>query len=380
VAALARALYSRRGLEDHGMSEHTQKRLLSWLAMATAVWLCACSRPEKQPTPVPAAAAVEAPAAPRELLYVSAEQAGEVIVVDPATAEVVQRIGVGKRPRGLMASPDGKLLYVTKTGSPRAGPGVDESKLPPADRTADGIGVIELASGKLVRTLPGGQDPESVAVSPDGKALYIANEETAELSTLDLAKGAITQSIKVGQQPEGVSAHPDGKRVYVTCEEDNKVVAVDLSTSEIIAHIPVGKRPRALAWTADGLFGFVTNELDASVSVIDTRTQKVATVIPLSNAEQRPMGIVRSSDGKKFYVSTGRGGAIAELDAAEPKLVRTIEKVGARPWGIASSPDGQRLYTANGPSNDITVLDLASGATKHIELGGSPWGVVSVLR
>jgi len=317
---------------------------------------------------------------------VSAEQSGEVVVVDPEAAQVVQRIAVGKRPRGLTPSPDGKLLYVAKSGSPRAGPGVDESKLPPPDRAADGVGVIELASGNLVRTLPGGQDPESVAISGDGKALFIANEETAELSKLDIAGGAISARVKVGEQPEGVSVHPDGKLVYVTCEEDNEVVAVDALQNSVLARVAVGKRPRAIAWSRDGLLAFVTNELDASVSVVDTRRHQLLQQIVLpppsaANAqEHRPMGIVRSSDGARLFVSTGRGGAIAEISAEDRKLTRVIESVGARPWGIALSADGKRLYSANGPSNDLTIIELASGAQKRVTIGGSPWGVVSVTR
>src|SRR5437773_10121541 len=80
--------------------------------------------------------ALAAPAPER--LYVSAEDSGEIVVVDPATAAVTGRIPVGKRPRGIKLAPDGKRLYVALSGSPRGGPGVDESKLPAADRAADG--------------------------------------------------------------------------------------------------------------------------------------------------------------------------------------------------------------------------------------------------
>lgn len=362
-------------------------------AVALALLACsACNRADRPQSAQPAPTTAPAPEKPdkgapaRERLYVSAEQSAEVIVVDPLSAQVVQRISVGKRPRGMMASPDGKLLYVAQSGSPRAGPGVDESKLPAPDRAADGIGVVDLASAKLIRTLPGGQDPESLALSQDGQALFIANEETAELSKLDLARAAITQRVKVGQQPEGVSVHPDGSVVYVTCEQDNEVVAVETKTGNVLAHIPVGKRPRAIAWTQDGAFAFVTNELDASVSVIDARAHKPVQQIALAQpgaatpSEHRPMGIILSPDGKTFFVSTGRGGAVAEIDARNKTLSRVIEKVGARPWGIAQSHDGKRLYTANGPSNDITLIDLTTGEQKHIPVGGSPWGILSLTN
>jgi PQQ-dependent catabolism-associated beta-propeller protein len=317
-----------------------------------------------------------------ERLYVSAEQDGVVIVVDPIRAAVVSRIPVGKRPRGLKLSHDGKLLFVAKSGSPRGGPNVDESKLPPADRTADGIGVVDVASGRLVTTLPGGQDPESFDLSPDGKLLYVSNEETAELSVLDVEAGKVLHSVPVGKQPEGVTVRPDGKVVYVTSEEDDLVVAVDTQTLKEIARIPTGKRPRSIAFAKDlaSTTAFVTNELGASVAVFDTKTHQVQKQIPVvveGGPEQRPMGAVFSADGKKLFVSTGRGGAVAVIDVGRREIIRMLPAVGARPWGIAVSRDGKRLYTANGPSEDISIIDLASGQTKRVKVGGLPWGVVA---
>lgn len=352
----------------------------------------ACDRPSARTAPETAATApslgADSPAkaatdSPAEYLYVSAEQSGEVVVVDPIAAKVRTRIPVGKRPRGLALSSDKKLLYVATSGSPRAGPGVDEAKLPAADRTADGIAVVDVARAQLLRTLPGGQDPESFALTRDGSALYIANEETAELSRLDLDKGEVTQRTKVSEQPEGVAVAPDGSVVYVTCEQDNEVVAVDTTSAKAIAHIPVGKRPRAIAFNQDASLAFVTNELDASISVIDT--QKLAVVASISLAQPgldtpRPMGIIRAANGKRMFVSTGRGGGIAEIDVPSRTLTRHFHKVGARPWGIAQSPDGKRLYTANGPSGDITILELESGKQSHVAIGGSPWGVVAASR
>ena len=136
-------------------------------------------------------------------------------------------------------------LYVALSGSPAGGPGVDESKLPPADRAADGIGVVDLASHKLVRTLPSGQDPESFDLSRDGKTLYVSNEETAEMSVLDLRTGKVTRRVAVGKEPEGVTVRPDGKVVYVTSEAGERGRRRrDQRRSSVLAQIP---RARARA-------------------------------------------------------------------------------------------------------------------------------------
>ena len=57
------------------------------------------------------------------------------------------------------------------------------------------------------------------------------------------------------------------------------------------------------------------------------------------------MGGVLSPDGQQVFISLGRAGAVAVIDVAGRKVVRTIEGVGARPWGVALNADGTKLYT-----------------------------------
>jgi YVTN family beta-propeller protein len=321
---------------------------------------------------------------PAHLVAVSDEDGGDVVVVDTDASKVVARIAVGKRPRGMKLSPDHKLLYVALSGSPKAGPGVDESKLPPADRSADGVGVVDLAERKLLRTYPSGEDPESFDLSPDGKTLYVSNEESAELTVLDLASGTIQAKVAVGREPEGVTVSPDGKVVYVSSERDNEVTVIDRATLLVIAHVPTSARPRSIVFSKDSATAFVTNELGGAVTVVDRVLSSPAGTIriepaPGKPATARPMGQVLSPDGKQVFVSCGRDGSVAVLDVASRKLARIIDAVGGRPWGIGVSGDGTRLYTANGQSKDVSVVDAASGQVlKRIEIGGSPWGLVTL--
>src|SRR3954470_7166658 len=119
---------------------------------------------------------------------VSNERSGEVTIINGSDQKVVATIPAGKRPRGIHPSPDGKYLYVALSGSPIHGPPKLDAKGNPifpdenpeeGDRTADGIGVIDVKARKLLRKLPAGSDPEQFAVSKDGKRLYVANEDVA---------------------------------------------------------------------------------------------------------------------------------------------------------------------------------------------------------
>src|SRR5467141_1237469 len=155
---------------------------------------------------------------PDYFVYVSNERSGDVSVIDGTTDAVVATFRVGKRPRGIHAAPDGKRLFVTLTGSPRMAPGVDENRAP-ADKTADGLGVIDPVARKLIDRWHVGSDPEQFAVSKDGKFAFIANEDDASASIVDLSSGQSRGKVKVSEEPEGVGVNPQNGEVYITCEE-----------------------------------------------------------------------------------------------------------------------------------------------------------------
>src|SRR5450755_1102249 len=135
-----------------------------------------------------------APGGPAYKVYISNEGSGDLTVIDPEKGVATATVAIGKRARGLHASADGKLIYIALSGSPFAPPGVDESTLPPPDKTADGIGVYDIAENKMLRKVPGGSDPEQFAVGKDG-LLYVSNEDTAGLSFVDPVKGTVLATV-----------------------------------------------------------------------------------------------------------------------------------------------------------------------------------------
>jgi YVTN family beta-propeller protein len=239
-------------------------------------------------------------------VYVSNELAGSLTVIDGPSRKIVATIPVGKRPRAIAASPDGQYLYVTLSGSPIAGPGVDEKTLPEPDRSADGLAVVDMRQNRLVRVLKGVVNPEQVAVSRDGK-LYAGSEDSQAIAVI-ARDGAKLASIAVAGEPEGVALRPDGRILYVTEEEDGKVLAVDTETNAVIQTILVGARPRSLAFSPDGMRAYVTAELGKSVSVLDARHHTLLATVRLTGEVVLPMGVAVSPDSKRVYVTTGRGG------------------------------------------------------------------------
>lgn len=330
-----------------------------------AVLLASCSRPLEK----------EKPSGYR--IYITNEISGDLSVIDSNTMEVVSTIPLGKRPRGIHPSPDGKTIYVALSGSPPAPPGVDESTLPPPDRTADGIGVFDVATNKLVKLLKGGPDPENFDVSFDGKTIYVSNEDASGVSFIDVASGTLTKTIKTGEEPEGVKLTPDGKLIYSTAEGDGTVSVIDPVAGTLLTTFKVGHRPRNVVFMPDGKHAYVNTENDGAIVYLDTvKNEKIKPIELGTPGEIKPMGLALSLDASKLYVTSGRGHKVFVVDTTTNLPTGSFE-VGQRPWGLALSPDGKTLFTANGPSNDVSVVDLATQTvTKKIKTTGGPWGVL----
>jgi YVTN family beta-propeller protein len=312
--------------------------------------------------------------------YVSNEDGESVSVLDARDGSVVATVPVGKRPRGLKLSRDGKTLYVAVSGLPKCPPTVPDAECAKLKRDvqADGIAMIDTATLKLRGVVKSGSDPEQFDVSRDGKRLFVSNEDSARVTVLDIGTGAIVGTIPVGHEPEGVRVSPNGKWVLVTSETDSTISIIDSSSLGVLKSVHVGLRPRDMAFTPDSKTAYVSGEGDASLSRVPIPSGEPVTRVLQLSEKARPMGVVFDATHKRIYVSTGRGGTVAVVqeEGNGGKLLKEIP-VGARPWGIALSRDGRRLYTANGPSNDVTVIDTSSlSVVKKVPVGKGPWGVV----
>jgi YVTN family beta-propeller protein len=314
-----------------------------------------------------------------ERAYVSNEDDGTVSVIDAGRGAAIATIAVGKRPRGLALSPDGRLLYVAVSGLPKCPPPLTDAECAklPRDPAADAIAVIDTAALARTGTLVGVSDPERIAVGRDGRRLYVSEEDAGRLAVLDAARGRVLATVPVGREPEGVRVAPDGRWVLVTSEEDNLVTIVDTRSNVIAGKATVGARPRDLAFSADSRFAYVTGEADASLWRIAVPGGVPAAEFFKLRREVRPMGVALDAGHGRLYVGAGRAGTVAVIALAGPGLITEIA-CGGRPWGVALGPDGRRLYSPNGPSGEVAIVDTETLAVSaRIPTGKGPWAVVA---
>jgi PQQ-dependent catabolism-associated beta-propeller protein len=295
--------------------------------------------------------------------YVSSEKDNSLTIVDLATLSVKGTIATCKRARHVQLTPDAKIMVACTDSS-----------------QAD---VIDPASAKSLRRIPLGKDPEAFDISPDGKTVYVSNEDEAELAFVEAATGRTLKTVKVGKEPEGVKVSADGATVYVTSEVASMVHVIDTASAKVLKNVKVGKRPRRMALTPDGKELWVTNELDASVTIVSTANHEVTGTLKFDvkgarAADITPVGIQMTRDGRRAFVALGRANHVAFIDVPGRKVTDQV-LVGKRAWNVMLDKAEARLLVVNGLSDDITVVDVAAArALKSIPVGRVPYGVVIV--
>ena len=209
--------------------------------------------------------------------FVTAKESNQVIQVDASTYKVVRKfdLGTGHSPHG--------LRYL-------------KGKLYVANMDAKSISVINIADGKIT-DIPLGGVVVQTAVTQDGRFVFASLYDTKEVVRYDLQSGQIIRiPLPAGAQgPIQLYATPDSKLLYVADQGElmerpvsNKVFVIDISDAKVINTITVGNKAHGVVVSKDGKTVYVTNSIDNTVSVIDVATQKVTGSIPVGKG---PNGI-----------------------------------------------------------------------------------------
>jgi len=298
-------------------------------------------------------------------LYVTNVLSNSVSVIDTATNTVKKTIPVGESPRGVAISPDGARAYVTNVG----------------DNT---LSVINVADNTVAMTVPVGKGPQSVAVTPDNASIYVVNGNGNSVAVVDAATMQVRTNIAVGKKPQIIALTPDGKFAYVTNYGDNSVSVIDTRTNTVVQSITtnIGKGPNGIAVSPDGKFAYVVNFDGDSISTVDTVTNTV-NVAPFALGIE-PSQVAFSPDGTRAFISSALDFTVyavdplANLSTLGIPIFSTNDR--AEPDGVVVSSKGKRLYVAgfgsNGFGNAVNVVSTATNAAVFlIEVGKGPVGV-----
>jgi YVTN family beta-propeller protein len=225
-------------------------------------------------------------------------------------------------------------------------------------------------SGIDVNTFPVG-----IAVNPNTKKVYVANEYSNTVSVIDTETDKVQNRINVDVFPYGIDTNPLNNRVYVTNKGSNTVSVIDGSIDTKLLDISVGKSPVGIAINPSANWIYVTNLEDGTLSIIDGISNEVIETLSVGKI---PYGIAVNPLSNKVYVTDIDSNTVSVIDGETNNITAKIS-VGKRPTGLAIdiTEGNNRLYVANHDSDSISVIDtITNNVIDNITSGGdSPVGI-----
>jgi YVTN family beta-propeller protein len=267
-------------------------------------------------------ASVASPDGDRLVLLLCGWRQQGIQVIDRASGDVLQTLEQTAAFIGLTFSPDGKTLY--------ASGGNDDTiyvyRWDSGSATADGT--IALQAPKKDPKASGVSYPAGLAVSPDSRFLYVAENLGDSVAVIDVARRAVVQRVITDRYPYAVAA--DRSQLYVSCWGDSTVNAFSRNANGPLSRrsrIAAGRHPSALLLSGSRLF--TASATTDSIAVIDTATRKITRTLadpPPSGPREgsTPNALIASADGKRLFVAEADNNAVAVFDVGTGKLLGRI--------------------------------------------------------
>ena len=162
-----------------------------------------------------------------------------VYIVDTQTLQIIGSVQVGFAPNAFAVHPDGRIIYVSASGSGT-------------------VSEIDMFTGIVLRTFTVGGIPQDMAVTRKGDRLYVANG-SGYLSEVDLQSGQQTATIPLAGEAFGIGVTPDDGQAYVTIPSAGVVQIFNLNSRKLAQTLPVGGNPRRIGFSQQGRIGAIAN-------------------------------------------------------------------------------------------------------------------------
>ncbi|RNL82378.1 YncE family protein [Sinomicrobium pectinilyticum] len=245
------------------------------------------------------------------------------------------------------------------------------------------LAFMDYESGKVIKTVPVGNEPHEVCISTDKKYALVTNtgsyrEPGNTLSLINIDQRKEIHRIDLGAlwNPHGLTYH-DGL-FYFTAEGSRVIGAYDPEADKLVWINGTGQdQTHMLVVTQDGKYIIATNRGSNSISIYERRGDDplkagswTHTILPVG---QNPEGLDLSPDGKQVWVGLRHNGEIAVVDIAGKKVVDAFDVAEAE--GIARvkfSSDGKYLIAADSRRGHVIFINPETHKTvKTIALGES---------
>jgi len=179
--------------------------------------------------------------------------AGKAIALEPI--QTIPLPGIEGRIDHFSMDVPGKRLFVCALGN-------------------DSVEVIDLASGKVVQSIHGLEEPQGVAYLPEINRLVVANGGDGSCRFFDATTFVPKESISLSSDADNVRYDAKARRLYVGYG-DGGLAVIDPKTAKVTGDIPVGAHPESFQLETNGPLIFVNVPNSREIAVLDRTTRSL---------------------------------------------------------------------------------------------------------
>ncbi len=194
----------------------------------------------------------------RRRLFVSMPKVNQVAVIDTASWKIEANIDAGPNPNRIVLQQDQKYLWV----------GND------ADGASSGVTIVDTGDLKAVARIETGPGHHEIALDGGDRDAFVTNKSAGTISVIDVRKLSKIKDLKSGGMPGSLAYSPLGKAVYIA-NEDGGVTVVGGADPEVLVRIPSAPGLKTIRFTPDGRYGFVASQKEDSVLIIDSAGNRI---------------------------------------------------------------------------------------------------------
>ncbi|GMR13419.1 MAG: hypothetical protein BMS9Abin29_1628 [Gemmatimonadota bacterium] len=264
--------------------------------------------------------------------------------LDPNTLEVIDSIDTGPRPHGIVASHDGRTLFITL-------------------EVSNEVIKVDVATHEILARAEVGAVPNEPALSADGRYLFVPLRGAGGTDVVDTRTMKRVKSLATGAGGHNAYTASDGQLIYSTSMGENQISVIDPSTLEIQRIIPLNGQPRPVALTTDGrsayvvlsgLTGFVTVDLqtDQEVGRISIPIPEGTPVPPLDTYTH---GILLTPDQRELWIGAYGTDKVYAFLMPESAPLAEIDLPGGPHW-LTLNPEGEPLYVTLERSGQVAAI------------------------
>ena len=232
------------------------------------------------------------------------------------------------------------------------------------------VAAFDLATDKMVwnKTYEGGCD--RMALSPDGKIMYIPSLEGPHWHAVDAMTGDVLAKIDTGSGAHNTIYGPDGKRVYLAGLKSTTLAIADPSTHKVVGGVgPFSSAIRPFTINSAQTLCFVNVNGLLGFEVGDITTGKMLHRVPVPGYDAGPVkrhgcpshGVALTPDETELWLADGANSRLHVFDATvmPPRKVTSIG-VRDQPGWITFSLDGRYAYPSTGEVIDVKTRQIVT--------------------